>query len=299
MTDTIPRTIWMLWLQGRAEATGLVKACIESWETMNPGWQVVVLDEETAKEYVDVDAILGPNQAVIRKAATSDILRINLLAEHGGVWADATCLCVRPLDEWLGEVVPSGFFAFERPGPDRMIASWFLASTPDCVLTQAYRDAVNAYWSENTFDSIVHRVRNGKAGRAKALVARMLYTLTTRNSQIARVWFTAPARTWLRAYPYFWFHYLFAEVVASSAATRAVWARTPRRSADDPLFLHHEGLFAPLSAEVRTAIDRREPPLYKLTTKVYRSGWRESIADYAPGCALDYALSAAGVDAEL
>jgi hypothetical protein len=56
---------------------------------------------------------------------------MELLRRHGGVWADATCYCLQPLAEWLpSKLAPAGFFAFDRPAPDRMLASWFLAAQP-------------------------------------------------------------------------------------------------------------------------------------------------------------------------
>ena len=58
--------------------------------------------------------------------AFADQIRIEILHLHGGVWADATTICAKPLDEWLPERMGTGFFAFERPAQDRMIASWFL-----------------------------------------------------------------------------------------------------------------------------------------------------------------------------
>ena len=36
------------------------------------------------------------------------MIRLELLAEHGGVWADATMLCLRPLDSWIAHALPEG-----------------------------------------------------------------------------------------------------------------------------------------------------------------------------------------------
>ncbi len=84
----------------------------------------------------------------ITAASLSDILRVFLLYEFGGVWADATLYCNRPLDDWLPEVMAEGFFAFERPGPDRPLSSWFLASEPRHALLAAWALATRDYWAE-------------------------------------------------------------------------------------------------------------------------------------------------------
>ena len=53
-------------------------------------------------QYVDRNRLLGqtPNDRSGR-AAQSDVVRLNVLANHGGVWADATVACMQPLDLWL------------------------------------------------------------------------------------------------------------------------------------------------------------------------------------------------------
>jgi hypothetical protein len=42
----------------------------------------------------------------------------------------------------------SGFFAFERPTPDRMVASWFLAASVPCRIVAKWRASVAAYWTD-------------------------------------------------------------------------------------------------------------------------------------------------------
>lgn len=86
----------------------------------------------------------------IEPEALSDIVRIALLARHGGVWADATVLCLRPLDEWLPACLGSGFFGFARPKPDRLIASWFLASVTSHPLALAWHRSTLDYWQRHT-----------------------------------------------------------------------------------------------------------------------------------------------------
>jgi hypothetical protein len=85
----------------------------------------------------------------IEPEALSDIVRIVLLARHGGVWADATVLCLRPLDEWLPACLGNGFFGFARPKPDRLIASWFLAAAANHPLALAWHRRTMDYWERH------------------------------------------------------------------------------------------------------------------------------------------------------
>lgn len=151
MPESLPKTIWMLWLQGWDRAPRIVKACRRSWECRNPGWTVRCLDATSAAAFIgDREACAALDHAGLPPEACSDRLRIALLAQHGGVWADATTYCLQPLDAWLPDVVGAGFFAFHRPGPDRLISSWFLAATRNNGLVQRWSESTAAYWRGRT-----------------------------------------------------------------------------------------------------------------------------------------------------
>src|ERR1700733_10439169 len=109
------KTIWSCWFQGRRNAPDLVKRCLASWETLKPGWDFRCLDAETTGRYVDLGEHVDLQSQTITAASLSDILRVLLLHEYGGVWVDATLYCNVPLDEWLPLAACTGFFAFVRP----------------------------------------------------------------------------------------------------------------------------------------------------------------------------------------
>jgi Capsular polysaccharide synthesis protein len=143
----LPRTIWMLWLQGWDEAPELVGACVRTWRRCNPGWELRLLTENDLPALIGDDAVMrtiGGRQ--LPPEAFSDVVRLALLLRYGGVWADATTYCLRPLDDWLPPMLASGFFAFTNFEPDRMIASWFLAAEPGSRLLQIWQAYVVAYW---------------------------------------------------------------------------------------------------------------------------------------------------------
>ena len=142
----LPRTIWCLWLQGWAHAPDLVKACAASWRRHNPDWSLRLLSRDTLEGYLDPlpqpAAAAGP----VPVEALSDVVRIELLHRFGGIWADSTVYCLRPLDHWIDQAMPSGFFAFNRPMPDVMLSSWFLAAEPGSYVVDTWHRRVHAYW---------------------------------------------------------------------------------------------------------------------------------------------------------
>jgi hypothetical protein len=209
---SVPRVIYSAWLQGRDVAPGVVKLCFDRWERLNPGYMLHVLESSgAAASLADVDVTMLPPQAY------TDILRIKLLLEQGGVWADATLLPIRPLDDWLpAETAPGGFFAFARPGPDRPISSWFLVATPGHLIIQKIWDEIKRFWSR----------------------PRQFVTYGNGNyippDPVATV---APGHADTNGeYPYFWLHYLFRYLLESNPEFAASWALCPQVEA---LPTHH------------------------------------------------------------
>mgnify|MGYP002828739882 CR=1 FL=1 len=135
------RTIWLLWHQGEDQAPPLIQACLHSWRQKNPTWQVRVLDQAS------LDALIDTGQYPRKRALhhISDLVRLDLLKAYGGVWADATTLCMQPLDQWIDDTMAADFFAFARPQPLRSIASWFLAANPKSELLAHFQNAAHAY----------------------------------------------------------------------------------------------------------------------------------------------------------
>jgi hypothetical protein len=162
--QTVPRTLWMLWLQGKDEAPPLVRASVTSWRALNPTWEVTVLDQESMHDYVDLPDFPGH----VKPNHIANIVRLQLLNRYGGVWTDATTLCLRPLDEWLEYATPTGFFAFAKPQPIRALANWFIAAEEQSPFVSAWlrwsrmyitceRKPASYFWQHHTFDWLLRR----------------------------------------------------------------------------------------------------------------------------------------------
>jgi Capsular polysaccharide synthesis protein len=138
------RTIWLLWLQGWDKAPWLVQKVKESWEKLNPDWNVELVDEKNLSNYVIIPYI----NKIKAPAAKSDVIRLSLLEKHGGVWADATLLCMHPLDNWIYEALePSGFWMYHGRDKGEGPASWFIISVAKSLLISKWKKACDEYWS--------------------------------------------------------------------------------------------------------------------------------------------------------
>ena len=141
-----PKIIWMLWLQGWDQAPEVARIARRNWARCNPGWKLQALDRTSLAHFLPAD-ILEKIFCISKPAeALSDQIRLELLHRYGGVWADATTICARPLNDWLAQAMPHGFFAFSSPGPDRMISTWFLAAEKGSRIVEHWRAASWAYW---------------------------------------------------------------------------------------------------------------------------------------------------------
>lgn len=95
--------IWVCWLQGIENAPDLVKCCINSI-TANVEGKIHLITYNNYSRYVKIDeSILEKHKlGIISKTHFSDILRLALLCEYGGIWIDSTILFI---DEGLLDYV--------------------------------------------------------------------------------------------------------------------------------------------------------------------------------------------------
>lgn len=195
----IPRRLYILWLQGERKAPAIIRHNLRRWRELNTDFDIVALDEKSSRPYLDH---LPFNAETLSAQTRSDIIRLRLLAETGGVWADATVYPVMPLSQWLpSRVTASGFFACHRPEPARPIASWFLAAAPNSKIIRKWHDLATHYWS------VPREPMSANDWEPENPLEEM------------RPYDTAdPA-----PYPYFWVHHLFAILLQIDAGFRRAW----------------------------------------------------------------------------
>lgn len=259
------RTIWIYWHQGEDKAPPLVRSCIASWRQRNPDWRVRVVDADTLHEYSNLVERIDLRRDDLTLQLASDLIRIDLLARHGGVWADASVYCARPLDEWLPDAMnSSGFFAFHHPKPDRLLASWFLAAERENPLVSEVRNRMLVYFSNYRFPR--QKRRSGK------LTYNLLKFVLGITPFTTRAWFSPWLTRFTGIYPYFAVHYTFAAAIHDDESLATIWQRVKPMSADLPHRLKHARKAGEASAElVRFAVSG-EAPVHKLL-------WQADVAD--------------------
>jgi hypothetical protein len=92
-------TIWCFWWQGEEGMPFVVKKCYERIKQNN--LHVVLVTRDNIKEYVHLPESIYDKveKGLISSTHLSDILRLTLLAEYGGMWVDVTCFNPYPIPE--------------------------------------------------------------------------------------------------------------------------------------------------------------------------------------------------------
>jgi hypothetical protein len=269
------RNIWMLWLQGRDVAPDLVKACHRSWQRHNPGWRVQFLSADTLDQHLGEDFRRAIADLQLPPQHLSDLIRLHLIARHGGVWTDADTYCTRPLDSWLPANMSGGFFAFRFAGdawlnryrdrplarwlrrePDRMMDNWFFGSVSGNALATSFLDKHLALLTAGEFGK--RKRRRGLLRLALLLLRRNPYT----SSMLSRLGILRAART----FPYFIFHYHFARAILTDAAFDAAWRKVPAVDANGPL-RYANSLHEPADPQFLGDMAGEGVPIFKLHWK--------------------------------
>lgn len=255
-----------MWYQGFADAPPLVQACLESWRRLNPDWRIVPLNRTSLAEWIDLEQAIDPERSDLDMRKIANVARLCLLRQHGGVWADATSFCLRPLDAWLDAAYAAGFFAFRNPARDRMMANWFIASEPDNTLLVALHQALLDFMNTRIFSN-----QNTAFGR---YVVGKLTPILNKNMWRTTLWLNPVLQTVLRAYPNFFFHYIFHQLILTRPDLRALWERVPTIEA------------RPLHALQKYA--RKPDKLAEALAELERSDWQVQKLDWRADLATPY-----------
>ncbi len=146
-----PAPIWVFWWQGMEHAPELVQFCLKSVKNNCGDHPVIVISQDNYQNYVTLpDHILQKREAgKISLTHFSDIIRMNLLSDHGGLWLDATIFASRPIPEdWFLEPMYTG----RNPGGDYTNASdwnwtsYALSTRENHPLPTRMKLFFNEYW---------------------------------------------------------------------------------------------------------------------------------------------------------
>jgi hypothetical protein len=153
--------IFSLWLQGEDQAPPLVTACMRSIRRNCTEQQLVVLDQKSLFDYIDMPGWIMDKYrgGKMRAAHFADVARVELLHNHGGFWLDATCFATAPIPKFI---VDEEFFVY-RTGhvyTPTFIQNCFIRSRKGAWLLEAWRAMIHEYWRRepDAIDYFMHQL---------------------------------------------------------------------------------------------------------------------------------------------
>lgn len=146
--------IWVLWWQGEEKEPDIVKKCISTIRENANGHPVHIVTSRNYHEFLRLDpnVIDKMNRGLISLTHFSDIIRMNLLAEHGGFWMDSTIFCTKKIE---GPEFDKPIFTLRNPSVDTdNVSAWewtgfAIYGWQGGKLFCLMRDFFNRYWQDH------------------------------------------------------------------------------------------------------------------------------------------------------
>lgn len=209
--------IYSLWLQGYKNAPEQVKICLDRWRNLNSTYTFCLLEASDVKTLVSKYPLKIDN---VTPQSLSDIVRLILLHQTGGIWVDATVFPTKPLSAWFEETVgKADFFSYQREiyqtqPKDRPISAWFLYAKNNSEIIKKLWEESLRYWSVE---------RRPIIDLEKDVYRENPIKFMGLGQEISNT-----------PYPYHWFQHIFTYLTKTDPVFAKVWNSCPYKSMTNP-----------------------------------------------------------------
>lgn len=146
--------IWVCWWQGEEQMPEVVRLCYRSILRHAGHHPVVLLTEENQAQYLRLPDLVWRKfrEGVISRTHLSDIARVYLLKEHGGIWMDATILLTKDID--LIVDIHSAYWSYRHVTPYNNVSKglwtgYFQASGSGHLIPSYLYESFIYWWEHN------------------------------------------------------------------------------------------------------------------------------------------------------
>jgi hypothetical protein len=161
--DTSTSPIWIMWFQGIDQAPELVRLLIDNIRRNTSGHPIVLLDEKNYKQYctIPLSIIQRYESGQITIQAFSDIIRVFLLRERGGLWVDSTLFITKPIPDYVFSLpvfnvkhISPDYQCYNAVADADLYQSYLIAARPHSITYSFISDCLVKYWDthENAID---------------------------------------------------------------------------------------------------------------------------------------------------
>lgn len=151
--DDMSDTVWICWLQGMENAPELVKNCVDSVNYHIKDRNIIIITAENFSEYAKLPNFIIEKwqKGIMSNTHFSDILRLALLIQRGGLWLDATVYLTGPLPDYITE---NDFFVYhdgEFECDLINMGNWLIYSKPNNILLNETYRLLLLYWETHNY----------------------------------------------------------------------------------------------------------------------------------------------------
>lgn len=146
--------IWICWWQGEENMPEIVKACYASVHRHAGEHPVILITEKNYRNYADMPDYILKRLHAREMSIThfSDLLRMNLLKQYGGIWADSTIFLTKDIDSVVNPDL--NFYSCRHIANNCNVVrgrwtSFFIACGKGNILPSFMLDAYYDYWRKN------------------------------------------------------------------------------------------------------------------------------------------------------
>lgn len=150
----IPKIIWAFW--DSKEMPELVKICINNWKELHPDFEINILNNETIQAFLPNFPKLKDFNPVFK----SDLLRLSLLKEYGGIYLDASVFLNQRLDQYISFYIENNldllvFSSEGHPNEKKypITENWFIISEKNNLFIEKWLFYVTEVFLSNDFES--------------------------------------------------------------------------------------------------------------------------------------------------
>ena len=127
----------------------MCKACLRSLRRWHSDKKIITLNSQNIHEYTKLPDYIIENyrKGIISPTNYSDLIRLQLLIEHGGTWIDSRIFCTGRKFEFIMHLP----FFFFRGGIHNGITNGFIVSAPGNPILIILRDVLFKYWRDYNY----------------------------------------------------------------------------------------------------------------------------------------------------
>ncbi len=143
-----PKIIWTCWWQGMDNAPLLVKKCIASMQQYARDYEVRIIDSQNISQFIHIPNYIVEKyeKGIIPTAHFSDIIRLLLLKQYGGIWIDSTILLTGAMPDYILDADLFLFRYSRKPVGGIVSINPFIVACPNHPIIEDVLDLLLEYW---------------------------------------------------------------------------------------------------------------------------------------------------------